>query len=191
MSCVEYLRWQLRHCNGNGRKPENSPKPYTPTLGTREEVSLFFSLSLSLSFLEQSARSHISKVTKKRALFELYFCQKQKHVVALVLFAVFHFSSHLWLFIIKWKKDVCVCKTRHFAIYRYSLKITANQASVYDFSEAILSTGLFTSCPFKCRNPLSPHDTNGWQASCGIEAHWALHAHCNLCYLLLYWDGEM
>lgn len=42
MSCVEYLRWQLHHCNGHsGRKPENSPKPCSHTLGTREEVPIF------------------------------------------------------------------------------------------------------------------------------------------------------
>lgn len=31
MSYVEYLRWQLGHCNGRGRQPENSRKHHTPT----------------------------------------------------------------------------------------------------------------------------------------------------------------
>lgn len=48
MSCVEYLRRQLRHCNGNGRKPEHSPKPYTPTFGTRDAGFLIFFLFLTV-----------------------------------------------------------------------------------------------------------------------------------------------
>lgn len=48
MSCVEYLRRQLHHCNGNGRKPEHSPKPYTPTFGTRDAGFLIFFLFLSV-----------------------------------------------------------------------------------------------------------------------------------------------
>lgn len=121
MSCVEYLRWQLRHCNSSGRKPENSPKPHTLTLGTKGEVSLSLSLwnSPSLS-LEQYARSHINNVTNNREKRSFPWDENIEQI-----FSVF-FSHLLPLKFYRTKKKVFVsAKQERPLFYRLSSEIAA------------------------------------------------------------------
>lgn len=186
MSCVEYLRWQLRHGNGNGKKPENSPKPYTPTLGTREEVSLFFCPFLLTICKVTHQQSNQKKRTKVKYFFELAY-KKHGGSFPTLLHSIFWIFHHLLLFIICWKK-ICFSKIRHFAIHRYSLKITAEQASV---SQTFLRGHFIHSAlhiwSFKWRKPLVP-PWYQWLALKLTEA-------CMLTVILITghytWGGEM
>lgn len=64
----------------------------------------------------------------------------------------------------------------------------AERASIVFFSQKSFNSQRYSHNLY---NGGTPFDAKGWQAFQGIEAQWALHAHCNLCYLPLDRGGEM